>query len=139
MSIKKLNEKLEKIINEIYGDYAYDVKITHPFITGADLFYVEDYDNRAFNLKDKAYLPKTEYYKVGITAKKDNKGQNIPIYIAEGTMDLQGNWIYAPSVSEEVYNIQDHDIKSYIINQFIDFTQSTDMDKLTKAIKDRIA
>ena len=139
MNIKQLNEKLEKIINEIYGDYAYDVKITHPFITGADLFYVEDYDNRAFNLKDKAYLPKTEYYKVGITANKDNKGNNIPIYIAEGTMDLQGNWIYYPTVTQNVYDIQDTDIKSYIINQFIEFTKSREFDELGNAIKDRIA
>lgn len=139
MSIKKLNEKLEKIINEIYGDYAYDVQINHPFIRGAELFYVEDYDNRAFNLKDKAYLPKTEYYKVGITAKKDNKGNNIPIYIAEGTMDLQGNWIYYPTVTQNVYDIQDTDIKSYIINQFIEFTKSREFDELGNAIKDRIA
>lgn len=137
--MKKLNEELKKLLNEIYGDYAWDVKIDHPFITGAELFYVEDYENRIFTQRDKAYLPKTEYYEVGITAGKDNKGQNIPIYIAEGTMDLQGNWIYTPSVSQEVYNIQDTDIKSYIINQFIDFTKSIDMDKLTKAIKDRIA
>ena len=137
--MRKLIESLNQLLNEIYGDYAWDVKITHPFITGAELFYVEDYDNRPFTQRDKAYLPKTEYYKVGITADKDNKGQNIPIYIAEGIMDLQGNWIYAPSISQEVYNIQDTDVKSYIINQFIDFTKSESFDKLTQAIKDTIS
>ena len=137
--MKKLNEELKKLLNEIYGDYAWDVKIDHPFITGAELFYVEDYENRPFTQRDKAYLPKTEYYKVGITANKDNKGQNIPIYIAEGIMDLEGNWIYPPSISQEVYNIQDTDVKSYIINQFIDFTKSIDMDSLNHTIKDRIA
>lgn len=139
MNIKKLNEEIEKILNEIYGDYAYDVKIRHPFINGAELFYVEDYDNRSFTLRDKAYLPKAEYYKVGITAKKDNKGNNIPIYIAEGTMDLQGNWIYYPTVTQNVYDIQDTDIKSYIINQFIEFTKSREFDELGNAIKDRIS
>ena len=137
--MKKLNEELKKLLNEIYGDYAWDVKIDHPFITGAELFYVEDYENRPFTQRDKAYLPKTEYYKVGIIANKDNKGQNIPIYIAEGAMDLEGNWIYSPSISQEVYNIQDTDVKSYIINQFMDFIKSIDMDRLNDAIKDRIA
>ena len=137
--MKKLNEELKKLLNEIYSDYAWDVKIDHPFITGAELFYVEDYENRPFTQRDKAYLPKTEYYKVGITANKDNKGQNIPIYIAEGIMDLKGNWIYPPSISQEVYNIQDTNVKSYIINQFIDFTKSIDMDRLNDTIKDRLA
>ena len=146
-NIRKLNEQLAVLthintaapLNEIYGDYAYDVKINDEFITGADLFYVESYEDRPFTQKNKAYLPKAEYYKVGITANKDNKGNNIPIYIAEGAMDLQGEWIYFPTVTEEVYNIKDSEIKTYIINKFIEFTKGYGMDELTKTIKDRIA
>ena len=125
MNIKKLNEEIEKILNEIYGDYAYDVKIRHPFINGAELFYVEDGEH--------------SYYKVGITADKDDKGRNIPIYIAEGSVDLNGNWIYHPIISDYILAIKDIDTRSFIADKWNEFSESIYMDELTELIKDRIS
>ena len=74
---------------------------------------------------------------------RDNSGGYLDVVTDITSMFLEkGDIIYQlENKSGKIKKVKDDTKEERIkfINQFIDFTESIDMDKLTKAIKDRIA